>query len=183
VKRNNLIAISAISIAVVTTFIMISTGFGRSKVLMDIEAYERKEAAEQAKVAKIPTVIKPTISNEIPQNTVNIVPTPVQNPVQSNLNNIDSGGQVTKKIAPTPVRNSIQNNPDNIVPSNQENISSSQDLREQRIEEINNRERKKMECNRAVDRYMDYSAKNYGYEPDKDYEKTLEDDIKIVCKK
>jgi hypothetical protein len=112
VKRNNLIAISAISIAIITTSIMISTGFGKSKVLMDIEAYEREEAAEQAKVAKIPTVTKPTISNEIPQNTVNIVPTPVQNPVQNNLN-IDSGEQVTNKIAPTPVQNSIQNNPDN----------------------------------------------------------------------
>jgi hypothetical protein len=182
VKRNNLIAISAISIAIVTTSIMISTGFGRSKVLMDIEAYEREEASEQAKVAKIPTVIKPTLSNEIPQNTVNIVPAPVQNPVQNNPN-IDSGEQVTKKIALTPVPNSIQNNLDNIDPSNQENISSVQDLREQRIEEINNRERKKMECKMAVNRLMKYVEDHYGVETDEDYEKTLEDDVRIVCKK
>jgi hypothetical protein len=182
VKRNNLIAISAISIAIITTSIMISTGFGKSKVLMDIEAYEREEAAEQAKVAKIPTVTKPTISNEIPQNTVNIVPTPVQNPVQNNPN-IDSGEQVTNKIAPTPVQNSIQNNPDNIVPSNQDHISSSQDLREQRIEEINNRERKKMECKMAINRFMKYVNDSYGFEADEDYKKTLEDDVRIVCKK
>jgi hypothetical protein len=161
---------------------MISTGFGRSKVLMDIEAYEREEASEQAKVAKIPTVIKPTLSNEIPQNTVNIVPAPVQNPVQNNPN-IDSGEQVTKKIALTPVPNSIQNNLDNIDPSNQENISSVQDLREQRIEEINNRERKKMECKMAVNRLMKYVEDHYGVETDEDYEKTLEDDVRIVCKK
>jgi hypothetical protein len=182
VKRNNLIAISAISIAIITTSIMISTGFGKSKVLMDIEAYEREEAAEQAKVAKIPTVIKSAISNEIPQNTVSIVPTPVQNPVQNNPN-IDSGEQVTKKIAPTPVQNSIQNNPDNIDSSNQENISSVQDLREQRIEEINNRERKKMECKMAINRFMKYVNDSYGFETDEDYKKTLEDDVRIVCKK
>ncbi len=55
-KRNNLIAISAISIAMITTSIVISTGFGRSKVLVDIEAYERDEAAQQV-TSTTPTTV------------------------------------------------------------------------------------------------------------------------------
>jgi hypothetical protein len=51
VKRNKLIAISAITIAV-TVSIAISQGFGRSKILMEIEAYERNEADEQMKAAE-----------------------------------------------------------------------------------------------------------------------------------
>lgn len=50
-KRNKLIAISAITIAV-TVSIAVSQGFGRSKIFMEIEAYERNEAAEQAKVTE-----------------------------------------------------------------------------------------------------------------------------------
>lgn len=67
-KRNNLIAISAISIAMITTSIVISTGFGRSKVLVDIEAYERDEAAQQV-TSTTPTTVTQSESTSTETST------------------------------------------------------------------------------------------------------------------
>jgi hypothetical protein len=56
-KRNKLIAMSAIMVTLVTV-IAIKTGFGRSKVLIEIEAYERGEATAQQKPASVePTTV------------------------------------------------------------------------------------------------------------------------------